>query len=243
MAAVSEHYDSLLGEIYSWFTGGFEENAKKNRAFFDKYNIHPRLGKRALDLGAGPGVQSIPLAQFGYEVTAIDTSEHLLGELRGHAEKLGLHIDIIHDDMLGFPEYVISPVELIVCMTDTIVHVESKELVTELFGKAYSALEKEGQFVLTFRDLSFELSELDRFIPLKSDDNRIFSCFLEYQQDSVKVHDLIYRKENDVWQFDKSFYHKLRLSVNWVEESLVNSGFRIRVSDSLKGFTHLIASK
>ncbi len=40
----------------------------------------------------------------------------------------------------------------------------------------------------------YELTELDRFIPVKSDGSKIFTCFLEYEKETVKVHDIIYER-------------------------------------------------
>jgi len=62
-----------------------------------------RLGTpfgRVLDLGAGPGRHSLPLARSGYTVTALDTSAHLLDRLRESAH--GLPIEIVQADMREF---------------------------------------------------------------------------------------------------------------------------------------------
>ncbi len=105
------------------------------------------------------------------------------------------------------------------------------------------SLEEGGRFIITFRDLSFELSELDRFIPVKSDDDTIFTCFLEYEPETVKVHDLVYRKINGSWCLNKSYYRKLRLSKKWIEEQLSAVGFTRIESTVDKGFVTVIAVK
>jgi hypothetical protein len=128
-------------------------------------------------------------------------------------------------------------------MGDTLTHLETKEDVNQLFEGIYNHLEKEGKFILTYRDLSFELEELERFIPVKSDDSRIFTCFLEYEEEKVKVHDLIYEKENNDWNLKTSFYRKLRLPTDWVIDQLKEKGFLIKHSSSDKGLTTLIATK
>ena len=56
--------------------------------------------------------------------------------------------------------------------------------------RSIAALERGGRFVITYRDLSREALELDRFIPVRSDDTTILTCFLEYEPETVKVHDL-----------------------------------------------------
>lgn len=55
-----------------------------------------------LDLGCGPGRHALPLARAGLDVTAIDTSELLLDELRRRAADEGLSLDIRREDMREF---------------------------------------------------------------------------------------------------------------------------------------------
>lgn len=133
-------------------------------------------------------------------------------------------IRMFKDDLIDFDKHIQSNAELIVCMTDTLIHLDSRDRVVYLFEKVMASLEKSGRFIITFRDLSHELSELDRFIPVNSDDNTIFTCFLEYEPETVKVHDLVYRKKNGDWFLNKSFYRKLRLSKEWVNENFHYSG-------------------
>lgn len=128
-------------------------------------------------------------------------------------------------------------------MTDTLLHLDSKGRVADLFERVFIALEAKGKFILTFRDLSDELSGLDRFIPSRSDDKQILTCFLEYEPETVKVHDLLYRREGSGWVLNKSFYRKLRLSKEWVVGQLTNTGFHhIETSDN-NDFVTVIATK
>lgn len=240
MNTVKEHYDRILADVYSWMFGGFESGIAKNQKFFQQYNISPMGSGIAIDLGAGCGFQSIPLAQIGFFVTAVDLNQKLLNQLQENSGNVDLKI--VRDDLINFDRYIDCQPELAVCMTDTILHLESPEKVISLFEKVFSALEDGGKFVITFRDLSEELSELDRFIPIRSDDNIIFTCFLEYEPHTVKVHDLVYRKENN-WQPNKSFYRKLRLSPQWIEDRLKEVGFeRIKLQSDL-GLVIAIAAK
>jgi hypothetical protein len=128
-------------------------------------------------------------------------------------------------------------------MTDTIVHLESQARVTLLFEKVFASLEDKGKFIMTLRDLSTELSELDRFIPVKSDENIIFTCFLEYEPNTVKVHDFVYKKDNDSWKLNKSFYRKLRLSKQWIDKQLEAIGFSEIESSIDKGLITAIVTK
>lgn len=236
-----EHYESLLADHYSWLFGGIEAKCSENRSFFESIDIKPAANGKAIDLGCGSGFQSIPLAQIGFNVTSIDLSSKLLAELS--VNKGDLAVTTINDDLNNFHLHCAEHVELIVCMGDTLTHLETKENVTQLFEEVYNRLEKDGEFILTYRDLSFELKELERFIPVNSDDMRIFTCFLEYGEEKVKVHDLIYVKENNDWSLKKSFYHKLRLPVDWVISELTEKRFLIKHSSCDKGLSTIIATK
>ena len=223
MATVKQHYAEVLAEVYCWMLGGFDRALQKNVEFFKKHNIIPEKSKVAIDLGAGCGFQSIPLARMGFTVTAIDLDEKLLDELQANSGDF--KIETVEDDLINFEQYVNSKAELIVCMTDTLLHLESKEKVSSLFQEVFASLEDKGKFIITFRDLSDELSQLDRFISLKSDEQRILTCFLEYEPDTVKVHDLLYKYDRGSWNLNKSFYRKLRLSPQWVDKELKDAGF------------------
>lgn len=241
MATVKEHYDHILSGVYSWMFGGFENGIESNGGFFKKYRISPLRSGVAVDLGAGCGFQSIPLAKAGFSVIAVDIDGKLLNELKNNSGTLA--ITIVQDDLINFDKYAKNQVELIVCMTDTLLHLDSKDKVLSLFNKVISSLELGGTFIVTFRDLSSELSELDRFIPVKSDENTIFTCFLEYEHETVKVHDIIYKKNNEKWSLNKSFYRKLRLSKDWVDSQLARVGFNRVESTVDHGFITIIATK
>ena len=185
MATVKEHYAEVLSDVYSWMFGGFENGIQRNLEFIDKHQLKPGGSGVAIDLGAGCGFQSIPLAKTGYSVTAIDLDSKLLNELKYNAGNLD--VSPIQDDLLDFEKHITTGVEIIVCMTDTILHLESKEKVISLFKKVLAALEPQGKFIVTFRDLTHELTELDRFLPVKSYDRktRLASILLKPPVESI----------------------------------------------------------
>jgi hypothetical protein len=80
-------------------------------------------------------------------------------------------------------------------MGDTLTHLASKADVRALFQDVFDALHSGGVFVITYRALTKELEGLDRFIPVRSDDSTIMTCFLEYESaESVVVHDPVYTR-------------------------------------------------
>jgi predicted RNA methylase len=241
MATVKEHYEQVLSDVYSWMFGGYSVGIERNTDFFKIHKIEPQRSRIAIDLGAGCGFQSIPLAKAGFSVTAVDIDRKLLKELKDNSGSL--EIEITQDDLIYFDQYIENKAELIVCMTDTLVHLESRDKVISLFNKVANSLDEAGKFIITFRDLSSELTGLDRFIPVRSDENTIFTCFLEYETETVKVHDIVYRNIQGEWNLSKSFYRKLRLSKTWVDAQLSNVGFNYIDSKIQNGLVTVIAVK
>ena len=223
MPTVEEHYNRLLADVYSWMYGGWDASLARYTEFFTARGIAPRGSKRAVDLGAGCGFQAIPLARLGFSVIAIDLDRKLLAELERHKDDAD--VETVCADILDFRRHAPKPAELIVCMVDTLLHLDSQAAVARLAADVFAALEPGGTFIATFRDFTVESKELERFIPVRSDDNTVFTCFLEFEPDTVKVHDLVHRRTNGRWDFAKSFYRKLRLSTAWVVVALGDAGF------------------
>lgn len=223
MPTVEEHYSRLLADVYSWMYGGWEAALARYTEFFAARDIAPRASKRAIDLGAGSGFQTIPLARLGFEVTAIDLDRKLLAELESHVrdEK----VETVCADILEFRSHAPQSCELIVCMVDTLLHLETQDAVARLAADVFAALEPGGTFIATFRDFTVETKELERFIPVRNDEHTVFTCFLEFEPATVKVHDLVYRRVDGRWDFAKSFYRKLRLPTAWVVTTLRAAGF------------------
>lgn len=241
MASVKDHYDNLLAPYYSWISGGSGLKFEENRKFFDSHNIRPALSGVAVDLGAGCGFQSIPLAQSGFKVLAIDLSHDLLAELKAHAE--GLSIATIEDNLLNFSAHIPENIELIVCMGDTLTHLQNLEEVRSLLKDACRSLEVNGHLILGFRDLTAELKDLDRFIPVRSESERIFTCFLEYEKNHVKVHDIIYEISGNQWVMKKSYFCKLRISPQWVNDYLQECSLAIEDFSNDNGMITIVARK
>ena len=241
MATVADHYKTHLAPVYVWMAGGF--NAAVSRGETEIQTIFPGLsgGITAVDLGAGFGMHSIPLARRGCLVIAIDTSALLLEELKSRAG--ALPIEAVEDDLLSFQQYLDSKVNLILCMGDTLTHLPDLPSVERLFSQAAESLQSGGVFVITFRNYTTPLLGNDRFIPVKSDADRILTCFLEYEPGHVNVHDLLHERIASSWQLRVSAYRKLRLSPEWVLSCLQTRGFSVLVEPGLGGMVHVVATR
>ncbi len=241
MDTVAEHYNTILAEHYVWLFGGYEFNLNKNTALLDSLELLSSLPDDAVavDLGTGPGFFALPLARAGYTVFAVDSCGKLLGTLKDASQ--GLPITPIESNLLEFSAHVPPTVDLVLCMGDTLAHLSDYDNIRKLFQDVYQRLKASGNFLLNFRDYNIPLSGTDRFIPVRSDENRIFTCFLEYDPTHVRVNDLVYIRDapDTPWRFEKSFYRKLRLRKDPITDWLKETGFKVeKVEEGLGMYTY-----
>lgn len=241
MSDVAKHYETLLAHHYSWMVGGaFDAKVAEQQALLEELGV--KGTGLAIDLGSGPGYQAIALARLGFSpVRAVEGSATLLSELAGHAQ--GLDIERVHADIRGLKQFAgPDSASAIVCMGDTLTHLSSLEDVSQLLADAYQALKPGGVLALTFRDLSIAREGLDRFLPIRADDERIMTCVLEFESDHVVINDLIYVREGERWTLNKSSFRKIRLGVADALADLKLLGFKLKVNKTLQNGMQAMAA-
>lgn len=242
MESVKDHYDSFLGEVYSWILGDFDAAYQKNVALFASMDLVARPGSIAVDLGCGPGCQALPLAELGFEVIAVDFCQVLLDELQERSA--GHPVTTVCDDILNFSRHVQQPPDLIVCMGDTLVHLPDRASVAALLDQVSEALQSGGTFIYAIRDyVSFVPTGPERFVPVRADAEQIFTCFLDYKDDVVHVHDVLHRRSADGWRMTISDYLKQRLDSEDLDRQLVACGFEIVRREVVDGMITVVATR
>lgn len=242
MNTVQFHYDEHLAPIYSWMFGSSEATIEQNRQLLHQLIIDETPQGLAVDLGAGSGFQSIPLAELGFSVIAVDLCAALLNELSDRAKNLPIRT--IHDDILNFSKYTKEQPQIIVCMGDTLTHLESLNSVESLLSSLGNTLAKDGKFIVTFRDyVSVESHGTKHFIPVRSDESKILTCFLEYHETIVEVYDLLHQKRGYEWVLNVSSYRKLRIDKNWLCSQLEKVGLQVVNNEVINGMICIVAQK
>jgi SAM-dependent methyltransferase len=242
VGTVKDHYDSFLGRVYSWILGDFETAYQKNVELFAELNLTAKPGDFAVDLGCGPGCQTLPLAELGYEVLSIDFCLSLLEELHDRVD--GSAVKIVCDDVLNFPDHLAQQADLIVCMGDTLVHLPNRQAVRTLIARVCESLNPGGKFIYAIRDyVDYVPVGADRFIPIRASDEQIFTCFLDYKDDVVHVHDVLHQKLGDEWHMKISDYLKLRLDSADLDDQLRAHGLTIRSHAIVDGMITVVAEK
>lgn len=238
MSSVSKHYEGLLAPIYSWMVGGTDAAFATGAS--DLASIVADSGF-AIDLGAGFGMHTIPLARAGWRVLSIDSSSTLLAELAKAAAGLPVTThcgDLLHFSELSSPDEIAN---LILCMGDTLTHLETTDQVAQLARSVAGRLAPNGRFVATFRNYSRLPTGTARFIPVRADDQRILTCFLEEFDSYVEVHDIVHERAGSMWKTSVSSYRKLRLLPEWVRHAFQSAGLRATLDQGPRGMVRLLA--
>lgn len=235
------HYRDVLAPHYSWMFGGtFESLAERQSDVIASTGV--KLAGDCVDLGCGPGFQTAAMLKLGARhVHAFDTSAPLLDELTRHCGSS--NTTLYNQNLCRFREYYADKANTVVCMGDTLTHLPDDASVRSLMGDISDALVAGGSLILSWRDLSQPPKGLDRFIPVRADDEKSMICFLEDQGDRVLVHDLISRRHAGSESLEKGAYFKLKISAQWLTDRLKDTGFSIVFNDRDRGMNLVRAVK
>ena len=244
MTTVERHYEDLLAPVYLWMAGGIEHALATGESDIQEFATPAGL---AIDLGAGFGMHAIPLARRGWRVLAIDSSPFLLDQLRKHAGELP--ISVARDDLGCFAAHLDAErkADLVLCMGDTVTHLPSTDALDQLARTVAQHLDPDGIFVLTFRDYTILPTGPARFIPVRSDAQRIHTCLLEEAGGKVRVTDILHQQTTKTtetasqWKMTVSEYEKLRIAPESLCSILRQSGFDVQHANGPRGMVKVIA--
>lgn len=238
---IQQHYDQLLAMQYSWVFGDVQSRVEENKILFHSLGLGNGAGALAVDLGCGPGYHSLALSKLGYEVVAVDTSQALMNELISHDKNK--RIKTVRVDIRKIRDIVIRPANLVICMGDTISLLDSYFDLTELLKDIRQCLSGKGRFILSFRDQTRALEGVDRILPIKNEQDRVFTCLLEYEKDTISVTDILYQFADGKWSVQKSSYKKIRIFSEKLEAVISEVGFKIIRKDEKNGFVTLVMER
>jgi SAM-dependent methyltransferase len=253
---VKLHYQKLLSEHYTWGFNCDNDNEYLINTELISHFVPKATDKTFVDLGCGSGFQTIPLLQLGYNVIAIDGVDTFIAELTesASARGLGKKLTTYESDMMLFPNLIQTKVDGFVCMGDSLTHLANLDEVSRLFKLAHDHLNESGVLLIQFKDLTQPLLNNDRFIPVKSDERTVFTCFLEWERGLkeeedgsgcvIKVTDLVHVKKGiGAWELCTSWYKKLGITARSCAERAQNVGFTVTKGPSEKGMVLLCLSK
>ena len=130
-------YDAINSDIDYRTWADFIEKVVKH-----EYNGSPELW---LDLGCGTGKMTLELARRGHDMTGIDLSPEMLDVARERAEKEGLDILWLCQDMTDFELY--GTVDVAISCLDSINHLTTNSALKQTLRLVHNYLSPDGLFI------------------------------------------------------------------------------------------------
>ena len=114
--------------------------------FFKEYKPKGKI----IDLGCGQGRDSIALARLDYKITGIDNSKVGIDQMNSIAEKEGLNVTGLVDDIYSFNNYQ----DFDIVLLDSIFHFEKRDIKqeTDLIIKIINRLKVNGLICTCIQD-------------------------------------------------------------------------------------------
>lgn len=202
------YYDSLMDEeFYEKYLHFILDHAK-----FDT----------VLELGCGTGQMSIRLSQLQKTVYATDLSPQMLEVAKYNAANANVDLMLGRIDMCDFK--INEPVDLILCLCDSLNYVHKLKKIQKVFDNVYAALKDKGTFIFDVHSLhKINVTFLDYKEENKEED--FYFSWQVKKEDEGKIHHhvIIDDFENDD-HVDEEHYQQTYPIETYIE-MLKTSGF------------------
>lgn len=122
-------------------------NREESTADFLKKGLSEN--NRVLDLACGTGAYSIDIAKAGHSVIGLDLDESMIKRAENKAEKEGGTVKFVAEDMRNFKPYLGTALQdMIFCIGNSLVHLNSRKDVAKLFVDIYDSLKEGGWMIV-----------------------------------------------------------------------------------------------
>jgi glycine/sarcosine N-methyltransferase len=148
---LAEYYDLIYAD---WGKSMVRQGQAIARLLGDLLPGDGGAGLRLLDAAAGIGTQALPLAGLGHRVTARDLSTGAINRLSREAQARGLSIDAAPADMLGVSKTVEGKFDAVLCMDNSLAHLQTDAEISAALAQFHGLLEPGGLVLISVRDYS-----------------------------------------------------------------------------------------
>jgi len=154
MADMAQPYDQLAGH-YDQIFENWEESIVRQATALSKI-LHNECGHRlpirVLDCACGIGTQSIGLAMKGFDIEGCDISPGAIQRARLEASNRGLSVPFAVANMLQLSSIPRSCFDAVICIDNSLAHLESDGQLLQAAQQAYGKLRVGGSFIGSIRD-------------------------------------------------------------------------------------------
>lgn len=137
-----------------------------------------------LDIACGTGEYSVSLAHLNYQVTGLDLSDQMIEYAKTKAINEKVKVNFRVQNMLNLEDK--DTYEGIICIGNSLVHLDSDAEIKTALEKMYQALKHHGSVIIQV--INYDLI-LEKKLPgLSTVTNQEYSFYRNYEFDGSKIH-------------------------------------------------------
>ncbi len=186
----------------------------------------PKRPELVLDLACGTGEAAITFAKEGYEMIGVDLSADMLSIAREKADKAGVQILFLEQDMSSFELY--GTVDSVICLCDGLNYLLDISDLAETFGLVQNYLNPGGVFVFDVLTRQRFLGLGDQTFAESSDDSAYIWENSFFADEDINEYALTCFIKNDMGSYDRfeEIHHQRAYSEEQIKKALDLAGLR-----------------
>lgn len=191
---------------------------------FEKYNVPKEL---VLDLGCGTGTLTEMLADCGYDMIGVDSSEEMLQQAIEKRDESGHEILYLLQDMREFELY--GTVRAIVSICDSLNYLLEDEDVLETFRLVNNYLDPDGIFIFDFNTV-YKYKEIigDTTIAENRENYSFIWDNYFHEDEHINEYELtIFSKEGELYKKTNETHYQRGYTVDEMVEFIKAAGMEV----------------
>lgn len=155
-STIANNYDKMI----NW-----EKRLAREIPFFADY-LSNDLNKKILDCACATGQHAVQLAQMGYQVTASDINSTMVQQTRELAKEKDVALEVYQSDFISLKEKINDTFDMIICIGNSLPHVENKDELRNSLENMFSLLKTGGQLIIQNRNYDKIMQDKYQMMPM-----------------------------------------------------------------------------
>jgi len=187
----ADFYDALA-EGYDAMTGFVQRTARAERFVLDLLERHGGAARAAADVGCGTGAYTLALARAGFDALGLDPSPEMIHQARRNAERLNQEVRFVQAGLAEVAGETNQPLDLVVCMGNTVPHILDPADLRDGFAAAAEALRKGGALAVQTLNYDRILAERERIVSIDTEGSESFVRFYDFLPEGLVRFNLLH---------------------------------------------------
>jgi glycine/sarcosine N-methyltransferase len=162
-----------------------------------------RQARRVLDVACGTGHHVIALAERGYEVLGVDSSEGMIGRARENAEAAAVTARFTRAGFGALQSVAERPFDAVLCLGNSLPSLLSEEALHAALADMAEVLVPGGVLLLQSLNYDRVWPQRERFLPLESfsqgEEEWLFLRFVDFHERTLTFNMITLHRQNGVW--------------------------------------------